>query len=70
MRKRLRGTPLKGIRGTHLLPDGKIVVAGRVVGPNGTLDFGVLRVWSHQVFADGFEAWGSAAEWDSINTTK
>jgi uncharacterized delta-60 repeat protein len=57
-------------RSILIQPDGKIVVAGRVVGPNETLDFGVLRVWSHQIFADGFEAWGSAAEWDSITTTK
>jgi uncharacterized delta-60 repeat protein len=55
-------------RGMLLQPDGKIVVAGRVVGPDDTLDFGVLRIWSRLIFADGFEAWGSAAEWDSITT--
>jgi hypothetical protein len=38
------------------------------VGPDDTLDFGVLRIWSRLIFADGFEAWGSAAEWDSITT--
>lgn len=57
-------------RGMLIQPDGKIVVAGRVVGSGGTLDFGVLRVWSHQVFADGFEAWGgSFAEWDLLVTS-
>lgn len=55
-------------RSILIQPDGKIVIAGRVVGPNETLDFGVLRLTSEQIFADGFEAWGSAAEWDSIAT--
>lgn len=55
-------------RGVLIQPDGKVVIAGRVLGPGGDLDFGVLRLFSHQIFADGFEAWGSAAEWDSIVT--
>ena len=62
----LGGTNDDRPRSMLVQPDGKIVIAGRAVGPGGTLDFGVLRLWSHQVFADGFEAWGSAAEWDLL----
>ncbi len=65
----LGGTNDDRPRSMLIQPDGKIVVAGRVVGPNETLDFGVLRVLTRQIFADGFEAWGSAAEWDLVVTT-
>jgi uncharacterized delta-60 repeat protein len=53
-------------RGVMTQPDGKVVIATRLVGPGGTVDFGALRIWTHELFSDGFEAWGSAAEWDSI----
>jgi uncharacterized delta-60 repeat protein len=49
-------------RSVLIRPDGKIVVAGRTVGPGGTLDFGVLRVWTDLIFTDGFES-GNPIEW-------
>ena len=48
----LGGTNDDRPRAVLIQPDGEIVVAARTVGPGGTLDFGVLRVWSHLVFAD------------------
>ncbi len=62
----LGGTNDDRPRGMLIQPDGKIVLAGRVVGSGGTIDFGVLRVWTHQIFADGFEPLGSMAEWDLV----
>jgi uncharacterized delta-60 repeat protein len=58
----LGGTNDDRPRRVLIQPDGKIVIAGRTVGPGGTIDFGVLRVWSHQIFADGFES-GNRVEW-------
>ena len=62
----LGGTNDDRPRAVLIQPGGKIVVAGRVVGPGDTLDFGVLRVWSHQLFADGFES-GTVSEWTLAN---
>jgi uncharacterized delta-60 repeat protein len=65
----LGGTNDDRPRSMLVQPDGKVVIAGRAVGPSGTLDFGVLRIWSPLVFADGFEAFGSPAEWSLLVTS-
>jgi uncharacterized delta-60 repeat protein len=55
-------------RPTDLLvqPDGRVVLAGRVQSVVNDIDFGVERVYTEIIFADGFESrgwWGADWEW-------
>ncbi len=53
-------------QGITALPDGKIVVAGRVQSVTSDLDFGVAEVTTDVIFAEGFESkgwWGADWNW-------
>jgi uncharacterized delta-60 repeat protein len=53
-------------RGVLVQPDGRILIAGRVQGTDGDLEFGLARLHTDLVFADDFESegwWGADWSW-------